>query len=60
MDKQIKTIYSQKLAGYLMYSGFVLINSRPDVQRTGRNIFFFNASDALEQKILEYKRITNS
>ena len=56
MDKRIKTIYSQKLAGYLMYSGFVLINSRPDINNTGRNLFFFNNSDELEEKIAEYKK----
>jgi hypothetical protein len=45
----IKIIYSQKLAGFLMNKGFVLIAMEKDKHsNSGRNIFLFNKSEKLE------------
>lgn len=38
--KEAITIYTQKLAGYLMLRGFVLIRSEPGNDKSGRNVFF--------------------
>lgn len=53
----IITIFSQRLAGYLMYKGFVLGGSRPDSEGSGRNLFFFKNSDDIQKAIAEYRRI---
>jgi hypothetical protein len=47
-------IFNQKLAGFLMMSGFPLKHmERSD--KTNKNIFFFNESAELFRKIQEYK-----
>lgn len=48
-----KLIYSQKLAGFLMNKGFVLISMIKN-DNTKRNIFVFNESEKLEQAIFDY------
>ena len=45
--------YSLRLAGYLMYKGFVLKLMRKD-QKTRRNIFIFNNTSELQNAIQEY------
>lgn len=47
------TAFSQRLAGYLMWNGFVLIGMRKD-NNGERNIFFFKDSDSLRKSITEY------
>lgn len=56
IDKNVKTItiWSQKLAGYLMLNGFVLVDMRKDKYGTDKNVFFFNNSDAIRKKIKQY------
>ena len=49
------TIYSQKLAGYLMQRGFVLIDMKEDIKPTGRNVFLFKNTPQLQSAIDEYK-----
>lgn len=49
------TIYSQKLAGYLMQRGFVLIDMQEDIKPTGRNVFLFKNTPQLQSAIDEYK-----
>ena len=49
------TIFSQRLAGYLMYSGFVLGGLREDANGSGRNIFFFKNSDEIQKAIKKYR-----
>lgn len=53
-DKSCYTIYSQRLAGYLMQNGFKL---RHLVRSTDHNMhqFLFADTDALHQKIAEWK-----
>ena len=52
--KKNKIIYNQKMAGYLMQRGFVLIDMQPDLTKTGRNVFFFNDTPQLKSAIDEY------
>lgn len=49
------TIYSQKLAGYLMQRGFVLIDMQEDIKPTGRNVFLFKNTPQLQSAMDEYK-----
>lgn len=53
-DKKNYIVYSQKMAGYLMQRGFVLIDMQPDLKKTGRNVFFFNDTPKLKSAIDEY------
>lgn len=55
MENKIITIFSQRLAGYLMLNKFVLISMRPDINGSGRNLFFFNDSEEIQEKIRQYK-----
>ena len=52
--KKNKIIYNQKMAGYLMQRGFVLIDMQPDLKKTGRNVFFFKDTPQLKSAIDEY------
>jgi hypothetical protein len=52
---ETKIIYSQKLAGFLMNKGFVLIAMEKDKNiNSNRNIFLFNKSEKLEKAISCY------
>lgn len=53
--KNMKTIFSQRLAGYLMTKGFVLVDMRPNENGNGKNVFYFNESPDLEIAIVDYK-----
>ena len=53
-EKKNFIVYSQKLTGYLMQKGFVLIDMRPDLKKSGRNVFFFNDTPQLKSAIDEY------
>ncbi|WP_334305225.1 DUF5659 domain-containing protein [Enterocloster clostridioformis] len=53
-DKKSFIIYSQKLAGYLMQRGFVLIDMQPDLKKSGRNVFFFMNTPQLKSAIDDY------
>ena len=58
IDKNVKTItiWSQKLAGYLMLNGFVLVDMRKDKYGTNKNVFFFNNSEAIQERIKQYSK----
>ena len=51
----MKTIFSQKLAGYLMLKGFVLVGMEQGKNLSGKNVFYFNDSDELKSAMEEYK-----
>lgn len=57
LNKNIITIFSQRLAGYLMYNGFVVGGMRPDDDKSGRNVFFFKNSENLRNTIERYRRL---
>ena len=50
----IKTIFSQRLAGYLMMRGFVLIDIRKNENGSGKNVFYFKDSIELSAAMKEY------
>lgn len=51
------TIFTQRLAGYLMFRGFVLVSvGRSEVDPT-RNVFHFFDSNELREAIDEYKQV---
>lgn len=51
------TIFSMKLAGWLMLMGFVLTDMRPSYKGDTRNVFFFRNSEEIRQKITEYNLV---
>lgn len=53
-DKKNFIVYNQRMAGYLMQRGFVLIDMQPDLKKTDRNVFFFNNTPQLKSAIDEY------
>lgn len=55
-DKNI-VIYSQRLAGWLMFMGFVLADMRESTHGDRRNVFFFRNSEEIRRKITEYNLI---
>ena len=52
-DPKTITIFSQKLAGYLMMHSFVLIGMRPNNNNAGKNVFFFNNTPDLRMALEE-------
>lgn len=48
------TIFSMRLAGYLMQQGFVLIGMRPNVNKPDKNVFIFRDSVPLQDSISKY------
>lgn len=57
INKEIITVFSQRLAGYLMYNGFVVGGMRPDDDGSGRNVFFFRNSDSILGMIKKYRSL---
>lgn len=51
------TIFSQKMAGYLMQKGFVLVDIGKNVNQPRKNVFFFNHSVAIDEAMADYKNI---
>ena len=54
--KELRYIFSQKLAGLLMLKGFVLKEMRPDKYHKNRNVFIFNDSDELRSVLDDFNR----
>ena len=55
---KMKTIFSQKLCGYLLMKGFVLVNMSPNKNGNGKNVFYFNDSQDLNQAIEDYSSVS--
>ena len=53
----MKLIFNQRLAGFLMMSGFKLEAIVPNKRIRGYNVFKFEESDALENTITKYQII---
>ena len=58
--QKFMTIFSQRLAGYLMMNGFVLMSIRDHIDGSGKKVFYFTDSQQLEKAIEEYKKMTNA
>lgn len=55
-----EVIFTQKLALYLMYKGFVLLNiEKRNKNNSTMNVFIFNNSEELQSSIKEYKNNIN-
>lgn len=57
MDNKPQIIFNQRLCGFLMQKGFVLMDMRPDTNGSGRNVFFFKNTKELHEAIAEYKAL---
>jgi len=55
MQAEPYAIFNQRLAGWLMFHGFVLVGMDRAKNNTGKNVFFFNYSDDLFKAIQKYK-----
>lgn len=58
-DAKMKTFFnchSLRLAGFLMFRGFVMFEMKKDMN-SRRNIFIFNNSDELFKAIEDYKKL---
>lgn len=51
------TIFNQKLCGYLMMEGFVLIGISKNKYCPNKNVFFFNDTYELQNAIEKFKTI---
>ena len=43
-----------------MLNGFVLINSRPNKDGSGRNVFFFNETENIKKYISQFNQCNNN
>ena len=56
---KIKYIFTQRLAGYLMFKGFVLLKMTDDLKNPSKHIFIFNESEEIRKAIDDYSMIKN-
>lgn len=57
-QKKLKHIFSQRLAGYLMLRGFVLLKVSDDLRPGKRgHVFIFNESEEIRNAINDYSNI---
>ena len=55
MTSRNYTVFSQRVAGYLMMRGFVLVGMDVKTkEKDGKNVFFFKDSADLQSAIKEY------
>lgn len=48
-------IFNQRMAGYLMQKGYVLLDMQPDVKSTsGKNIFLFKDTPQIRRSMSDY------
>ena len=48
-------IFNQRLAGYLMQQGFILLNMKESKSNKGKNVFVFRESQELLNAVDNYK-----
>jgi hypothetical protein len=56
MDKTIKmkTIFNQRLCGFLQMKGFILVDMKPNNNGNGKNVFYFKETPELLSAIQDY------
>lgn len=60
-DKQnLMAVFSLRMAGYLMMHGFVLLELREHIDGSGKKVFYFKKTKALEKVMEDYKNVRNS
>ncbi|WP_027398375.1 DUF5659 domain-containing protein [Anaerovorax odorimutans] len=47
-------VYKQKLAGYLMQEGFVLVDIAPNTKTPNRNVFYFRDTPQIKLSIQNF------
>lgn len=57
--QKFMTVFSLRMAGYLMMHGFVLMDMRDHIDGSGKKVFYFVKSPALEKIMYEYKTKIN-
>lgn len=50
----MKTIFNQRLCGYLQLNGFILVGMKPNNNGNGKNVFYFKETPELLSAIAEY------
>lgn len=51
---KMKTIFNQRLCGYLQLNGFILVGMKPNNNGNGKNVFYFKETPELLSAIAEY------
>lgn len=50
-------VFSQRLAGFLMQKGFVLIRMNRNLDDRSKNVFLFKDSEEIESAIQDYSKL---
>lgn len=55
--QKFMTVFSLRMAGFLMMHGFVLMDLREHIDGSGKKVFYFIKSPELERVMEEYKSL---
>jgi hypothetical protein len=58
-DMKMKTIFNQRMCGYLQMKGFILVDMRPNDNGSGKNVFYFKETPELLSSMQKYLEIRN-
>jgi hypothetical protein len=53
-DIKMKTIFNQRMCGYLQMNGFILVDMKPYNNGNGKNVFYFKETPELLSAMNEY------
>ena len=54
-DRKDLIIFNQRMAGYLMLKGYVLLDMRPDINSSsGKNVFVFKDTPQIRNSMSDY------
>lgn len=56
MERKNIIILNSKMAGWLMFNGFIKIDEKPDLKNKDRNIYIFRESENLKKCMKEYNK----
>lgn len=56
MEEKDYIVFSQKMAGYLMYNGCRLLKIKPDTNNPTKFVYFFPNKDHVLKHVEEYKQ----
>lgn len=56
---KMKTVFNQRMCGYLQMKGFILVDMRPNEDGCGKNVFYFKETPELLEAMKEYLDIRN-
>lgn len=55
-EKKCVTVFTQKMATYLMQNGHKLIELKPDRKYPERNVYFFLNTESVRNDMTDYKK----